>query len=242
MTNKTGRFAEWKQRRAFEAAEFKRKYSRYYMVYIALVGTGFLSGITGLLLPFTQNTEGAQAIVSTIAGLYFAIGFLTNGEIAANYWFGKLTDHDPDNNKQIYIAVASLALSVTVSLVTALASSLLIAYWLNIFPAFSGVPDWAQVWIVDVIPIMWVYNAVAGIAFKALSDEAQMDRMSKAYIREKENELKELKEEAKVKWWQDNAVGLYEEQGRREAEEEVKRRFNSRVVSYAKDTEKPNLP
>jgi hypothetical protein len=239
-----GNFSEWKQRKAFLRSEFERKYAKYYMVYIALIGTGVLSGLTGILLPFSQSATAQAFFISAIAGVYFAFGFLTNGEIAANYWFGKLTDHDPDNRIQQIVAGVSLFLSVVVSLVTALASSLLIAYWLNIFPAFNGVPDWAQVWIVDIIPVMWIYHAVAGMLFKAMSEEAQMERLSRAFVREKQNELNEAKEEAKVGWWRENARAVYEHQGRKEAEEDVQRRFprQNMSVAVAQEVATPKLP
>lgn len=237
------KFSEWKKRNQFKRAEFSRRYrryTRYYMVYVALIGTGILSGLTGILLPFTQENSGINTFVAGLAGLYFCIGFLTNGEVAANYWFGKLTDHDPDNNKQQIIAGVSLGISVIVSLITSLASSLLIAFWLGIFPTFNGVPDWAQVWIVDIIPVMWIYHAVAGMTFKALSEEAQMERITKSFIREKENELVEKKEEAKVQWWAENAQSVYEEEGRKEARLSLEQRFPSRSYASESDSAIPN--
>lgn len=235
---KQNNFAEWKKNKEFSKAEFNRRYGRYYIVYVALIGTGVLSGLTGFLLPFSQGMNDIEFIISLLAGLYFCVGFLTNGEISANYWFGKLTDHDPDNRTQQWIAGISLFFAVVVSLVTSLASSLLIAYWLNIFPAFTGIPDWAQVWIVDIIPVMWIYNGVCGMAFKSVSDEAQAERLSKSFIREKQNELFEMKEQAKVDWWRDNAMAIYQEQGRREAQEDVSRRFKQPhpMQSFASET------
>lgn len=217
-------WADAKRQKAFRKAEFNRRFMKYHIVYIALFGTGALSMVTGFLLPF--STEGELGFSAWLAAAYFAFGFVTNGEIAANFWFEKLTDHDKDNGKQFAIAVFSLGASVIVSLVTALAASVLIAYWLGIFPAFTGIPDWAQVYIVDVIPVMWIYHAVAGFAFKGLSDEAEAERTAKAIIREKEIELIERKEQAKVDWWEQNAVSMYEEQGRKEAREHLERKFN----------------
>ena len=234
-------FSEWKKNKEFHKSEFNRRYGRYYIVYVALIGTGILSGLTGILLPFSQGMNNVEFVISLLAGVYFGLGFLTNGEIAANYWFGKLTDHDPDNRVQQWIAGISLSLSVIVSLVTALASSLLIAYWLGIFPEFSGVPDWAQVWIVDIIPVMWIYNGVCGMAFKAVSDEAQAERLVSSFIREKQNELFEAKEQAKVNWWKENAQGIYENEGRREAAEDVTRRFKG-VQQFAAKADIPEPP
>ena len=228
-------FQQWKEKRKFAQAEFNRRYGRYYIVYIALIGTGILSAVTGLLIPASQG-EKTFGVITLLAGLYFAVGFLTNGEIAANYWFGKLTDHDPDSLPQQIIAVVSLGISIIVSLVTALASSILIAYWLNLFPEFSGIPNWAQIWVVDIIPVMWVFHAVAGMSFKGLSEEAQMERLSKQFVRGKQNELHEAKENAKVNWWKQNAEHVYREEGEREAQADLNTRFN-RV--YAKDTGNP---
>lgn len=238
---KTNSWEQTKRDKAFRKAEFNRRFMKYHIVYIALFGTGGLSLVTGLLLPF--STESNLGFVLWVAGIYFAFGFVTNGEIAANFWFEKLTDHDKDNGKQFWIAVVSLGASVVVSLVTALAAAALIAYWLGIFPAFSGISEWSQVYIVDIIPIMWVYHAVAGFAFKALSDEAEAERTAKSIIREKEVELIEKKEQAKVDWWEQNAVAMYEEQGRKEAREHLERKFNkANLVPVHSETEAVQPP
>lgn len=237
-------YEEVKREKEYKKAEFARRYLKYHLVYIALIGTAVLSVVTGLLLPYSSENANNVGVAGMLAALYFAVGFVTNGELAANYWFGKLTDHDPDSTAQKTIAVIALAISVITSLITALAASLLIAYWLKIFSEFSGIPSWAQVYIVDIIPVMWVFHAVMGMAFKAFSEEAEMERTTKAFIRQKQNELVQHKEEAKANWWKENAEKVYREQGEIEAREALNRQFPNRkqMVTNGAETERPAHP
>src|SRR3972149_2624709 len=113
------------EKRLYNKIEWKRKYGKYWLVYLALIGTGTLSAISGFLLP-ANETQGVIQLtsISIFAGVYYAIGFLSNGEGAAYFWFDKLTDHDEDNTPQIWIASSMLGLSVITIAVTAVAAGL----------------------------------------------------------------------------------------------------------------------
>lgn len=240
------------QKRTHSKNEFNRKYGQHYIVYLALAFTAILSFVSGLVLPFTPDANGYISITfgGIVAALYYSIGFLTNGEASANYWFGKLTDHDKDNTLQQWIAGVMLAISIIVSLVTALAAAAQIAYLLGVLAEFQSMPAWAQEWVVWSIPSMWTMNAVSGMAFKAFGDEAAAERDANSTIRVARQRITTKKVEAKAKYWADHADTIAEELGRMEAEKElndyavklqVKRQEPIQTRAFATDTVVPTL-
>lgn len=219
------------ERRKYRRAEFKRRFGQWWLVYATLLFTASLSFASGILLPMRPGDDGAVYIsVSTIlASIYYAVGFLATGEGAFYFWFDKLTDHDKDNTMQIAIAWVMMVTSIITSLVTALAAAGFIAYWLGIFEAFYVMPLWGQKWVVLAIPIFIVLHLVGGTVFRAVSDEAEYERAAKASIREAHNRIAKEKNEAKARYWEQNAQTLAQELGRLEAEEEI--------AAYAKRVE-----
>ena len=211
------------QKRQEATNKFNRKYGQYWLVYIALIFTATLSFVSGLILPFTPDKNGIFLITfgGVIAGLYYSLGFITNGELSANYWFDKLTDHDKDNTTQQVIAGLMLTASIAVSLVTALAAAAQIAFLLGALNEFRQFPAWAQEWVVWSIPTMWTLNAVAGMAFKALSDEASAERDANAIIRTAKQEINKSRMDAKADYWKKNAPDIARRLGEMEAQAEV---------------------
>lgn len=210
------------QKRNYNKQEFKRKYGRFWLVYLALFGTAVLSGISGILLPIQREGGMLEITFWTIlAGLYYAAGFLTNGEGAAYFWFDKLVDHDKDNPAQQVIAYLMLGISVATVLTTALASASFIAYLMGALSQFTAIPAWAQKWIVGAIPIFWVAHLVMGMLFKALSDEAAAERDSRAKIREIQTRIQKDKADARAQYWQDKAPDVARQLGELEAQAEI---------------------
>jgi len=211
------------QKRQEATNKFIRKYGQYWLVYAALTFTAVLSFTSGLILPFTPDEFGMFTITfgGVLAGLYYSLGFTTNGELAANYWFDKLTDHDKDNTPQKIIAGLMLAISIGVSLTTALAAAAQIAFLLGALAEFRQFPVWAQEWVVWSIPTMWTMNAVAGMAFKALSDEASAERDANAIIRTAKQEISKSRMDAKADYWRKNAPDIARKLGEMEAQAEI---------------------
>jgi hypothetical protein len=237
-----------KQRKELGKKEFYRKFGRYWLLYGALIFTGILSFIGGLMLPFMKPDVVVPLTWGTAgAGLFYALGFLLIGEGAANFWVDKVTDSDPDNNAQKWIAGLMIAVSVLVSASTALATSYIIAYWVGVFDAFLTIPVWAQKYIAIAVPVVMVANAVAAIVFKSVSDEAAAERDANATIRLAENEAREARATARANWVKANAPRLAQEMGEMEAEndldalrakireEKAKRNNSQPVYTYSQD-------
>ncbi len=203
-----------KQRKDLRNAERYRKFGRYWLIYIALGFTAVLSFVGGLMLPFMKPDVNVPLTWGTAAaGLFYALGFILIGEAAANFWFDKVTDQDPDNNMQKWIAGLMIAASVFVSASTALATSYIIAYWVDVFDAFLTIPVWAQKYIAISVPVMLVIHAVAGITFKSVSDEATAERDSKARINQANSEAAEAEARAEADYIIANAPALAREMG-----------------------------
>jgi hypothetical protein len=211
------------QKRKARLHDFNQRYGQYWLIYSALICTAALSFVSGMVLPFRPDDNGN--VVLTFGGialaLYFGVGFVSNGEGAAGFWFEKLTDHDKDNNPQKWIAGIMLAASVIVSLVTSLAAAAQLAFLLGVLSEFQEIPVWAQDWIVWSIPTMWIANAVSGMAFKAVSDEADAEREANSIIREAKLEVKRARENARANYWKENATAIFTRLGELDAEDEI---------------------
>jgi hypothetical protein len=185
-----------------------------------------LSALSGVLIPLwglEQGAGGVAVLLSILAGLYYAVGFLSNGEGAAYFWFDKLTDYDEDNTKQVWIAGSMLALSVVTIVVTSSASGAFIAYFMGVFADFDSIPSWVQSWVVWMIPVFWVVNFSAGTLFKALSDESANERKVNSEIRAITQNIEREKGEARKRYWQENAPDLARQLGELEAQEEIRK-------------------
>jgi hypothetical protein len=211
------------QKRAFNRAEFQRRFGKYWLLYLVLCGTAVLSAVSGILLPFRPDSSGYVTvnIGLIIAGLYYAFGFLTNGEGATFFWQEKLTDQDPDNTAQKIVAWIAITVSVLTTLTTAAASAALIAFWLGEFNVFAVFPSWAQKWIVWAIPVMWVFHYVMAAIFKATSEEDEYKRETNAIVNRARNDMIRAKEQARADWWSNNAPAIARKLGEMEAQDEL---------------------
>lgn len=211
------------EKRRIDRIEFRRKYGKYWLVYVALAITATLSATAGVLLPMQPDETGKVHVTLGVilSCIFYAVGFLATGEGASYYWFDKLTDHDPDNQPQVAIAVLMLILSVVTSLTTAMAAGTFIAYLLGRLTAFDIMPLWAQNWVVYAIPALLASHMVAGMAFKAISDEASADRKAKARVRKVQNDMAQVQSEAYAKWYETHAPQQAKALGEMQAQKEL---------------------
>jgi hypothetical protein len=211
-----------KQKKKLQAEDFKRKYSRYWMVYWGLFFTAALSFICGVVLPFMREDIDVKLTWGTgMIAAFYALGFLTIGEGAFNFWFDKVVDSDPDNETQKKIAAVMIVTSALVSLSTALATSYIVAWYIKVFDAFLKIPAWAQKYIAIAIPVMVVVNVVAGVWFKWVSDEAFSERETNAKIREAQNNAIQAQAKARADYIAANAPLLARQMGQIEAQDDL---------------------
>lgn len=238
-----------KQKKKLAADDFKRKYARYWMIYWGLFFTAALSFLCGVVLPYMRTDVTVSLSWGTaLISMFYSLGFLTVGEGAFNFWFDKITDSDPDNNIQKWIAGGMIALSAAVSLSTAIATSYIVTWWIGIFDKFLEIPAWAQKYIAIVIPVMIVVNVVAGVAFKWVSDEAFNERETNEIIREAESDARRIQAQARADYIAANAPKLARQMGEIEAQDALdamKARINQQRVKRGElpiQSETPALP
>jgi hypothetical protein len=204
--------------------ERKEKFARvkkYWLLYFVLIGTACLSAAAGILLAHIPDEFGVimYNLASITAAIYYCAGFLSIGEGATWFWFGKLTDHDEDNTPQIIIAWMMLSLAVATSLTTAVAAASMIAFLMGELDQFPVIPPWAQKWIVWSIPFMWVAHFIAGTIFRFLADEEKQLRILAATQRDIEQEMKIEAAQETARSLRENAMILARDAGRVKAEE-----------------------
>lgn len=238
MENPT-RELEPSEKRRMDRIEFRRKYGKYWLVYVALAITATLSATAGILLPMQPDEAGKVHVTLGVilSCIFYSVGFLATGEGASYYWFDKLTDHDPDNQPQVAIAILMLILSVVTSLTTAMAAGTFIAYLLGRLTAFQIIPLWAQNWVVYAIPIMLAVHMVSGMAFKAMSDEASSERKAKARIRKVQNEMADMEARSYADWYASHAPAQAKALGEMRAQKELEQ--ESIKLGHAQSSARP---
>jgi hypothetical protein len=199
-----------------------RNFRRFWPIYVFLFCTAGLSFASGLMLPFMRNDIVVPLTWGTaFVAFYYGIGFLTNGELVANFWFSKITDQDPDNSTQKYIAWGMLTVSIGVVAATCISAADMIAYWIGVFDVFYQIPIWVQKYVVYAIPVMWVVNAVMAMLFQGVSDEAIAKRESMARINRALSDAEEAEATAHADYIVANAPALARQKGQMKAAAEI---------------------
>lgn len=229
-----------------------RNFRRFWVIYVGLFCTALLSFVSGLMLPFMRSDIVVPLTLGTaFVALYYGFGFLTNGELVANFWFGKITDQDPDNKVQQVIAWGMLAVSIGIIAATCISAADMIAYWIGVFDVFYQIPVWVQKYVVYAIPVGWVLNVVMAMLFQGVSDEAIAKRESQARINRALSDAEEAEAKAHADYIVANSPALARQKGEMKAAselavlraqiEEQQRKLLPHNVVYTKDTEQPTF-
>lgn len=229
-----------------------RHFKRFWVIYVGLFCTALLSFVSGLMLPFMRNDVVVPVTFGTaFVALYYAIGFLTNGELVASFWFSKITDQDPDNTIQKIIAWVMLVVSIGIILATCISAADMIAFWVGVFDVFYQIPVWVQKYVVYTIPVMWVVNFSMAMLFQGVSDEAIAKRESQARINRALSDAEEVEARAHADYIVTNAPALARQKGQMKAAAEIdilqaqideqKRKLISPPVTYNQDVRGENL-
>jgi hypothetical protein len=199
-----------------------RNFRRFWVIYVGLFGTALLSFVSGLILPFMRNDVVVPLTWGTaFVALYYGCGFLVNGELMANFWFGKITDQDPDNTIQKIIAWGMLAVSIIIISATCISAADMIAFWVGVFNQFYQIPIWVQKYVVYAIPVMLVSNVVMAMLFRGISDEAIAEREAMARINQAMSNAAEAEAKAEADYIIANAPALARERGQLKAAAQI---------------------
>lgn len=199
-----------------------RNFRRFWVIYVGLFCTALLSFASGLMLPFMRNDIVVPLTWGTFfVALYYGCGFLINGELAANFWFSKITDQDPDNSTQKIIAWGMLVVSIGIIAATCISAADMIAYWVGVFDVFYQIPVWVQKYVVYAIPVMWVVNFSMAMLFRGVSDEAVSEREEQARINRARTDAAIAEAKAYADYTIENAPALARQKGQMRAAAEI---------------------
>lgn len=203
-------FDEQKQKEEKEKQEsaMKRKaamlpFKKFWLLYVALFGTGILSAFAGVYLGLSPDENGDFVLnVTNVAfALYYALGFLATAEGATLFWETKYVYHDVDkngktNNWQIRTAATALGVSIFAVVITGLAAADFLAVWRGNLTAFNSIQTWAQGWVVWAIPVLFVFHAVCAIIYWYNSAEAALDRWKSQSRRQTQSAMAQVEADA----------------------------------------------
>lgn len=183
----------------------KREFIRHPMIFIGLIGSGFLTALAGVFIGVAPHkVDGTITFFSSdtswavVIGLFFAllysISFPLIGEYGTYFWHKKAELRDPDSSIQAWIAYVMFAITLLFTGVTAIAASVILASLLGTFDVFVKIPDWAQTWTVIIIPVGFLLHSVANIFYRHFSREAEESREL-----ERELQTAEIEASAQIK-------------------------------------------
>ena len=183
---------------------FGRELKRHPMIYIGLIGSGFLTMLAGVFIgvaPHKVADASGQMMVRFFAndsqwamfiGLFFAVlygvTFPVIGEYGTYFWHKKAELREPDNRWQTAIAYSMFVITLVFTVITSIAASVILASLLGTFDIFQRIPDWAQSWTVTIIPVGLLLHAVSNIFYRHVSKTAEELREIERTLQEIENE------------------------------------------------------
>jgi len=197
-----------KEEKDKQDAALKRKaqmlpFKKFWLLYVALFGTGILSAFAGVYLGLAPDENGYFVLNITNVGfaLYYALGFLATAEGATLFWETKYVYHDVDkdgkkNDWQTNTAAIALGVSIFAVIVTGLAAADFLAVWRGNLTAFNSIQVWAQGWVVWAIPVLFVFHAVCAIIYWYNSAEAALDRWKNQNRRQTQSAMAQVEADA----------------------------------------------
>jgi len=183
----------------------RRELSRHPMIFIGLIGSGFLTALAGVfigvaphkvdgVITFFASDTAWAAIIGVFFALLYLVSFPLIGEYGTYFWHKKAELRDPDSVIQAWIAYVMFAITLGFTGVTAIAASIILASLLGTFDVFVQIPEWAQTWTVIIIPVGFLLHSVANIFYRHFSREAEESREL-----ERELQTAEIEASAQIK-------------------------------------------
>ena len=221
-------FDEQKQKEQKEKQEkaLKRKatwlpFKKFWLLYVALFGTGILSAFAGVYLGLSPDKDGYfdLSVTNVLFAMYYAIGFLATAEGATLFWETKYVYHDVDkdgkaNSWQTNTAATALGVSIFAVIITGLAAADFLAVWRGNLDAFDSIQKWAQGWVVWAIPVLFVFHAVCAIIYWYNSAEAALDRWKSQNRRQTQASMAQIEADAWMDEYRRISPELAKQKGR----------------------------
>lgn len=224
--------AKEKQDKAIKNRAKWLPFKKFWLLYVALFGTGILSAFAGIYLGLSPDEKGYFDMSITNVGfaLYYAIGFLATAEGATLFWETKYVYHDVDkdgkkNKFQVNTAAIALGVSIIAVIITGLAAADFLAVWRGKLDTFVSIPGWAQGWVVWAIPVLFVFHAVSAIAYWYNSAEAALDRWKTQNQRQTQANMAQVEADAWIEEYKRISPELAKQKGRALARAAAKQDF-----------------
>lgn len=269
------RIQEIKNRLNKQAAQTKEARRRDFqdfrdhpLLYIALIVSGFLSGLAGIAIGLGVQVQDGNVIARFdfvhlfFAGIYATL-FPTFFEYGLANWLHKLLHREPENKTQYYTSLVMVVMTFIGTAITAFAAMDVLVTGLGFFDSFQQIPAGVQRWIAFSLPAMFMLNVAAGEVYRQFSAAAVLRREAEMELREKQIEADNEVRLAQMDAEKNIAIKAAEEYSRRATQEADKLgsqkggdRWNqdrvkhgaepvqplaAPVVSLAAETEQPKL-
>lgn len=164
----------------------------HWYIYALLTFSAAFSAMLGLymgLAPMRQangdlyfHTDLAHLVLAAMYG----IGFVMVTEFAFGLAKWLYYTRESNNKKQTNTMLAMMAIAGVSILITGIAGGIVVASTVDFLTAFVSVPDWAQTWVIRVIPGLIVLYSFLLTAYILSSTKAESMRIIRESQREQE--------------------------------------------------------
>ena len=169
---------------------FENDLAEHWYIYVLLVFSAAFSAMLGVYMGLAPmrlatgdlyfHTDIAHLALAVMYGLGFVI--VTEFAFALAKWL--YYTRESKNATQNYSMLAMMAVAGVSILGTGIAGGIVVASTVDFLTAFVAVPEWAQIWVVRVIPALIVLYSFLLTAYNLASTKAESMRI----IRESQHE------------------------------------------------------
>lgn len=171
---------------------FRREYREFFdhpLLFVALIMSGLLSAIAGIVVGLGMRIENGAAVVNfDIAHVFFAIlyavAFPYFFEFGLANWLHKLLHREPDNVVQFWTSWVMIAITFIGTAATAYSAMDVLVTAGGFFDSFVAIPPIVQKWIAFSLPTMIMLNIAAGELYRQFTTEAILKRSAENELRE----------------------------------------------------------
>ena len=168
--------------------DVKENWATYVLLLISAMFTamlGFYMGTAPSLLPDGSLNFNWDAGHLITAGMY-VISFVGMTEFAFVVAKRKYYTREYGNDIQAGSMLAMMFFACLSILGTGIAGGIVVASTINFLTAFVAIPEWAQTWVVRVLPVLFVGYSILLTIYTLSSNKAEVARMLAGTLHERE--------------------------------------------------------